>query len=62
MPYHFTAYTSDLAAYKRYLNSLFASGWALDVAFLLSDMYPICRGIANERKAVRLRALKKKAA
>ncbi|WP_144420147.1 hypothetical protein [Micromonospora haikouensis] len=62
MPYYHTTYTSDLNEYKRFLDSVLAESYRLDVALLLGDMYPICRTITKERQAVRLRALKKKAA
>lgn len=62
MPYYHTTYMSDLNEYKRCLDSLLVVVYRLDVALLLGDMYPICKGIARERQAVRIRALKKKGA
>lgn len=59
MPLYYTAYMSELNQYYRGLTEgPDAKLSRLDHLIEAQDMYRVCRAIANERKVVRLAALK----
>jgi hypothetical protein len=58
MPFHHTKYMSQLTGYHTQLLERY--GYYYDLRLLIDEMYGICRTIANERKTVRLQAMRNK--
>jgi hypothetical protein len=61
MPFYHTKYMSELNAYHSWLmrRRPWFTTWVLSDYILQQDMYKVCRAIANERKALRLKKLRK---